>query len=68
MRLKQLHINLDEYGDNKGKYTGKAIFQGQWGGVEVVLSPAVSQGVLRLCADALLEGIYIDDPRKDHKG
>lgn len=55
MRLESLRITLDEYGEHKGKYTGKACFKGQYGGSEIILSPSVSQAVLRLCAEALLE-------------
>ena len=55
MRLSHLSIALNEYGDEKGKYSGKAAFKGQYGGIDIVLSPEVSQAVLKLCADALVQ-------------
>ena len=54
MRLYQLVVTLEEYGPNKGKYCGSAQFKGEYGGVSVVLSPAVSDAVLKLCADAMV--------------
>lgn len=55
LRLENLSIDICDYGPEKGKYTGKARFKGQYGGIDIVLAPSVSQNILRLCADALVE-------------
>lgn len=55
MQLQTLHISLCAFGPNEGKYTGKATFKNQYGGVEIALSPELSTGVLRLCADAIVQ-------------
>lgn len=54
MQLTMLHIDLCGYGPNQGRYTGTATFKGQYGGVEIVLAPDVSEAVLKLCADSLV--------------
>lgn len=54
MKLEQLIISHQSYGVHAGKYTGTASFKGQYGGVDIVLSPEVSVEVLKLCADALI--------------
>lgn len=55
LRLDSLSINLMDYGPDKGKYIGKACFKGQYGGIDIALSPSISQNILRLCAYALVE-------------
>lgn len=55
MQLTSLEIHLEDYGVNKGRYTGSAHFKGEYGGVDIVLHPDVSDAVLKLCADALVK-------------
>jgi hypothetical protein len=55
MQLKALRIELRDYGINEGKYTGEVSFRNQYGSVEVVLAPEISQQVLALCAGALVK-------------
>lgn len=55
MRLERLHIDLCSYGLNEGKYTGSAKFCNAYGGVEIVLSPEVSDKILAIVGDAVVD-------------
>lgn len=55
LKMTHLHVNFMEYGPHVGKYTGSVGFRGQYGTVDIVLSPSLSEKVLTLCADALVE-------------
>lgn len=54
MQLTSLNISFDDYGVHKGKYKGSAHFRGQYGAVEIVLTPDISDQVLKLCAEAIV--------------
>lgn len=54
LRLQSLHIQSSDYGINKGRYVGTATFAGQYGNLEIVLAPNISDAVLKLCADSLV--------------
>jgi hypothetical protein len=54
MRLKRLSVELDEYGENAGKYHGQVRFIDQSGAVEILLDNSLSAAVLKLCADSLI--------------
>jgi hypothetical protein len=55
MQMRTLNLSLAEYGPNKGRYTGNMHFAGEYGGVEIVLSPDMSDAVLKICAEALVQ-------------
>ena len=55
MKLERLIISLCGYGPNAGRYEGDCHFSGQYGSVGIVLSPDVSDAILKLCADALVK-------------
>lgn len=50
MKLKSLEIELQEWGQFRGQYTGKVQYQGAEGAVSLTLSPDVSETVLRAIA------------------
>ena len=54
LRLRSLSVRLEEWGDNKGKYTGTVSFVGQTGSMDIVLGSELSEQCLRLCGDALV--------------
>lgn len=55
MKLESLRISLQDYGVNKGRYVGQCAFKNEMGGVDIVLHPDVSDTILKLCADALVQ-------------
>lgn len=55
MQLSRLTISFTEYGVNKGRYVGEAQFSNQYGQVTVVMSPDMSDEVLKICASALVK-------------
>ena len=55
LTLESLQVSMNTYGQNEGKYTGTIHFKGQYGAIELVLAPSISEHVLALCADALVE-------------
>jgi hypothetical protein len=55
MILESLDLSLDQWGDNKGRYTGRAIFAGNKGKVQINLSPDTSDKVLKILASQLVE-------------
>lgn len=54
MQLKSMTIRLSEYGTFEGRYTGTVHFAGEYGGVDIVLTPDMSDKVLHICADAMV--------------
>lgn len=55
MQLTSLSVRLEGYGINAGKYHGSVTFANQYGSVEIVLDESLSQKVLGLCGEALVE-------------
>ena len=55
MILKSLAIELNVYGTNKGKYTGKASFSGDTGTVILNLNQHHIEEMLKVCADSIIE-------------
>jgi hypothetical protein len=55
MQLQRISIDLCQYGPESGRYTGKAYFAGQYGGVDVTLSPELSARVLEACGDMIVD-------------
>ena len=51
--LKDLRISLETWGDNEGKYTAKIAYQGEEGKIELVLSPELSNELLRFSGLAI---------------
>lgn len=54
MILKRLEIELKEYGEDKGKHVGRAVFAGPLGTVGLVLTPDHVQNIFKVCADSLV--------------
>ena len=54
MILKRLDIELKEYGDDKGKHVGRAVFAGPLGTVGLILTPDHVQAIFKVCADSLV--------------
>ena len=55
MKLKSLSLELSTYGIHEGKFTGQARFENEYGAMEVVLTPEMSNKVLELCAETLVQ-------------
>ncbi len=55
LTLESLQVSMNNYGANEGKYTGTVQFKGHYGSIELTLAPSISEQVLALCADALVE-------------
>lgn len=54
MQLKSLIISLEEWGANKGKYTGTISFVSTHGQVQINVNEAVSRQILSAVADQLV--------------
>jgi hypothetical protein len=46
VKLTDLRIELEKYGDNRGKYTGTIKYEGERGNVKLLLDPEVSNALL----------------------
>ncbi len=61
MKLKKLTIELETWGDNKGKYIGRVSYDDPHGTMEIILAPEVADHYLRVSQAALnqfaLDGI-----------
>jgi hypothetical protein len=55
MILKELSIELGRWGDEKGKYTGKAHFSGKEGDVILNLNQHHIEEIFKVCADSIIE-------------
>jgi len=55
MILTELRIELQKYGPNKGKHTGRATFAGQTGEVTLNLNEHHLQEIFRTCADSIVD-------------
>ncbi len=55
MKLQDLRIRLTTYGPNEGKYVGTVEFADETGKVELVLDPEVSNRVLEVLADRIVD-------------
>ena len=53
--LESLEITFQHYGADEGKYTGSLAFKGHYGRISITLDPIISEKVLTLCAEALVE-------------
>ena len=54
MYLKKLEIELGRYGKDKGKYTGRAIFDNELGVVSLNLTPEMCDEIFKVCADGII--------------
>ncbi len=55
MILKNLEIELNTYGKEKGKYTGRVDFQNEDSKIQLRLTPEHINKIFELCADALVQ-------------
>ena len=55
MKLNMLLIRRVTYGENEGRYTGEATFDGKTSKIELAITPVKANEILRLCADGLLD-------------
>lgn len=55
MRLQKLEIELNRYGENKGKYTGVARFDGDRGSIALALNEQHCEEMFRICADGIVD-------------
>jgi hypothetical protein len=55
MKLKNLEIEYNSYGENEGKYTGKIKYAGDNGTVEMQLAPGISNALLICIGQTLVE-------------
>jgi hypothetical protein len=53
MQLKDLRIELETYGDNKGKYSAKIQFEGVQGNITLKLAPETTDALLGFIGDHL---------------
>lgn len=54
MRLTDLNITLNNYGRDKGKYTGKAEFTDKAGDVALNLNEEACEKIFAICADGVI--------------
>jgi hypothetical protein len=55
MVLTKLEIEIERWGEHKGKYTGKAFFAGEAGDVSLNLTPKMCDQIFLVCADGIME-------------
>lgn len=55
MILQKLSIELNQYGEHKGKHTGTATFRGDAGTVILNLNQDHIDEIFRTCADSIIE-------------
>lgn len=53
MKLQELNIELQRWGEDEGKYKGKIKYLGDKGSVEMQLSPKVSDALLLCIGDVI---------------
>ncbi len=53
MKLKKLELELEGWGDNKGKYIGVIKFEDESGNFSTILSPEISDKILLFMAPLL---------------
>ena len=58
MILQKLEIEKESFGRNSGKFTGKARFSSDNATVYINVTPEISQKILELCADTLMESAH----------
>lgn len=47
MKLKDLRIELETYGDNKGRYLARVDYENPTGNIRLILSPDVSEELMK---------------------
>lgn len=55
MILQKLSIELNQYGEHKGKHTGSATFRGEAGTVILNLNQDHIDEIFRTCAESIIE-------------
>lgn len=55
MILQKLEIGLEQWGENKGKYTGSAKFSGETGTVILNLNQHHIEEIFRTCAASIID-------------
>ena len=55
MRLQKLTIEREKWGENKGMLEGAVKFADGKKEISIILDPGLSQAVLEICADKLIE-------------
>lgn len=55
MKLNLIYLSLDDFGPNKGNYSGHMEFVGQFGRIQLKIGPDISQRVIALVAEQLVE-------------
>jgi hypothetical protein len=55
MILKNLYINLETYGKDKGMYKGHLEFTDKTGEIRINITPEQCHKIFEICADALVE-------------
>lgn len=52
--LKQLYLNRETYGTNKGQITGVVSFEGDYGEVKLKLDSEVGAKIVAICAESVI--------------
>jgi len=55
MILQKLEVEIERWGENKGKYKGVVKFSDERGEVSLLLSPEHIEQMFRVCAGAIIE-------------
>lgn len=55
MKLTDLKIELNRWGDDKGQYKGTAVFEGGNGEVRLKLTPEMVDKIFLIAADAIID-------------
>jgi len=55
MYLNKLEIERQRYGEQKGKYLGKAEFENEIGAISLNLTPELCDKLFDICADGIVE-------------
>jgi len=54
MQLDKIYITRSDYGQNKGRLSGRIGFKGACGNIELTLNESLSQKIVAICADEMV--------------
>jgi len=55
MKLTELRIKLNDYGRDKGQYTGKAEFTNSDGDIAIKLNAEMCEKIFMICSDGIID-------------
>ena len=55
MKLTDLRVKLNDYGRNKGQYSGRAEFTNSDGDIAIKLTPEMCEKIFMICSDGIID-------------